>query len=115
MATTEPIVEFLASTSIGEKGQLTVPKQFRDDLGLKPGAPVAILRIGDGLILIPEQERFEKLCDEIGGAFARSGVTTESLLETLPQIREEIYQEFYGEGKKPRSPSKRPSPKRRAK
>jgi AbrB family looped-hinge helix DNA binding protein len=49
-----PRVEYLAHTRIGEKGQLTIPKAYRDELGLDTGAPVAVLRIGEGLILIPE-------------------------------------------------------------
>ena len=55
--TSTPSVEYLATTRIGEKGQLTVPKEYRDRLGLDPGAPMAVLRIGDGLILIPERTR----------------------------------------------------------
>jgi AbrB family looped-hinge helix DNA binding protein len=37
-------VEYLANTRVGEKGQLTIPKQYRDELGLNTGAPVAVLR-----------------------------------------------------------------------
>ncbi len=114
MASPAPIVEFLASTCIGEKGQLTVPKEFRDELHLKPGAPVAILRIGNGLILIPEQQRFEKLCADIGGAFTAAGVSEESLLAALPQIRQEIYEEYYGSGQKAKLPTP-PARKRSAK
>ena len=44
-------LEYLTTTKIGEKGQLTVPKQFREELGLGNGAPFAVLRLGDGLIL----------------------------------------------------------------
>ena len=106
MAASAHVVEFLASTTIGEKGQLTVPKQFRDDLRLKPGAPVAILRMGNGLILIPEEERFERLCDRINTAMTGAGVTPESVLETLPEVREEIFEKHYwkldkAEAKKP--------------
>jgi AbrB family looped-hinge helix DNA binding protein len=96
MSTTAPVIEFLTTTSIGEKGQLTVPKEFRDDLRLKAGAPFAVLRIGNGLLLIPEQERFEQLCEDLGGTFRAAGVTVESMLKTLPEIRQEIYEEVYG-------------------
>lgn len=47
MASHTPVLEYLATTRIGEKGQLTVPKQFREDLGLGNGSPFAVLRIGD--------------------------------------------------------------------
>jgi AbrB family looped-hinge helix DNA binding protein len=38
MSTPDPALEYMATTKIGEKGQLTVPKQFREDLGLGIGA-----------------------------------------------------------------------------
>jgi AbrB family looped-hinge helix DNA binding protein len=95
MATQAPVLEYLATTRIGEKGQLTVPKQFREDLGLGTGSPFAVLRIGDALLLIPEQNRFEALCDEIRQAFSASGATLDSLLGTLAEIRKDIYEERY--------------------
>ena len=65
-------VEFLTTTRIGEKGQLTVPKQFREDLGLGAGAPFTVQRMGDGLILIPEQRRFEELCRRVTTVLRRA-------------------------------------------
>lgn len=96
MATQSPVLEYLATTRIGEKGQLTVPKQFREDLGLENGSPFAVLRIGDALLLIPEQNRFEALCNEIRQAFSTAGAAPDSLLNTLPQVRKEVYEERYG-------------------
>jgi AbrB family looped-hinge helix DNA binding protein len=97
MAASSPVVEYLATTNIGEKGQITVPKQFRDELQLKPGSPIAVLRMGNGLLLIPEQERFERLCEKISGALLGAGATPESLLATLPEVREELFKEWYGD------------------
>jgi hypothetical protein len=39
MPTTQSQVEYVANTRIGEKGQLTIPKQYRVDIlpGLKAG------------------------------------------------------------------------------
>src|SRR5499427_1784840 len=61
-------VEFVTTTQMGEKGQVTVPKRYRDALKLETGAPMAVLRLGAGLLLIPEQARFRQLCDRIAGA-----------------------------------------------
>jgi AbrB family looped-hinge helix DNA binding protein len=97
MAANPPGLEYLTTTRIGEKGQLTVPKQFREDLGLSIGAPFAVLRLGNGLLLIPEQERLERLCAEIGGAFFAAGASAASLLETLPGVREALFEERYKE------------------
>jgi len=35
------IPKYLATTKIGEKGQLTIPKEFREDLGLEAGSPLS--------------------------------------------------------------------------
>ena len=99
MASHDSTLEYLTTTKIGEKGQLTVPKQFREDLGLGSGAPFAVLRLGDGLILLPEQQRFERLCEKVSASLASAGLTPDDLLTTLPQARNRVYERFYG--KKP--------------
>jgi AbrB family looped-hinge helix DNA binding protein len=89
-------VEYLATTRIGEKGQLTVPKQFREDLGLRVGAPFAVLRLGTALILLPEQHRFERLCQRVSSALANAGVKPQALVVTLPEARKRVFARRYG-------------------
>jgi AbrB family looped-hinge helix DNA binding protein len=96
IAAEAPLLEYLTTTSIGEKGQLTVPKQFREDLGLAAGAPVAVLRLGDGLILLPEQKRFDELCQQISASLTAARATAQSVLATLPEVRQRIYARRYG-------------------
>lgn len=96
MASHDTTLEYLTTTKIGEKGQLTVPKQFREDLGLSSGAPFAVLRLGDGLILLPEQQRFEQLCEKVSARLTSAGLTPDDLLTTLPQARNRVYERFYG-------------------
>jgi AbrB family looped-hinge helix DNA binding protein len=96
VATRQTTLEYLTSTKIGEKGQLTVPKQFREDLGLSTGAPFAVLRLGDGLVLLPEQQRFDHLCEKISAALTGLGLTPEDTLATLPQARKRVFARHYG-------------------
>src|SRR5215831_18386134 len=96
MATHNTTLKYLTTTKIGEKGQLTVPKQFREDLGLGNGAPFAVLRLGDGLILLPEQQRFEQLCEQVSDRLTGASLTTDDLLATLPDARERVYARLYG-------------------
>jgi AbrB family looped-hinge helix DNA binding protein len=96
MATHNSTLEFLTTTRIGEKGQLTVPKQFREDLGLGNGAPFAVLRLGDGLILLPEQQRFEHLCQRVSARLTAAGLKPEDILATLPKARNRVYARRYG-------------------
>ena len=88
-------VENLTTTQIGAKGQLTVPKQYREDLGLSTGAPFAVLRLGDGLVLLPEQQRFEHLCEQLSSALTRAGLTPEATLATLPEARNRVFARHY--------------------
>jgi AbrB family looped-hinge helix DNA binding protein len=90
-------VEYVAHTRIGEKGQLTIPKRYRDQLGLDTGAPVAVLRVGEALMLIPEQNRFRLLCESITSVFERRQVGPTDLLDTLPEARERIFARRYSE------------------
>jgi AbrB family looped-hinge helix DNA binding protein len=95
MADRGTTLQYLTTTKIGEKGQLTVPKQFRHDLGLGTGAPFSVLRLGDGLILLPEQQRFEQLCQRVSSSLTSSGLTPEDILSTLPEARNRIYARRY--------------------
>ena len=101
MVTHRSALEYLTTTKIGEKGQLTVPKEFRDELGLGNGSPFAVLRLGDGLILLPEQQRFERLCRELTSALSAAGVSTKDLMSTLPEARKRVYARHYGREPRP--------------
>jgi bifunctional DNA-binding transcriptional regulator/antitoxin component of YhaV-PrlF toxin-antitoxin module len=63
-------VEYLATARLGEKGQITLPKAYRDAVALDPGAPITVLQVGRGLLLIPENTQFRDLCDRIATTFA---------------------------------------------
>jgi AbrB family looped-hinge helix DNA binding protein len=114
MATHNSTLEYLTTTKIGEKGQLTVPKQFREDLGLGIGAPFAVLRLGDGLILMPEQQRFEQLCQQLSSSLTAVGLNSRDVLATLPQARNRVYARRYGK-KLPDTAVRRRSRSRRGK
>jgi AbrB family looped-hinge helix DNA binding protein len=89
------LVEHLMTTRLGERGTMTLPKEYRDALNLEAGAPVTILRLGDGLLLIPEQKRFEQLCESITKRLETVGVTEAALQATLPEVREKQMRKRY--------------------
>jgi len=62
---------------------------------LGTGAPFAVLRLGDGLILLPEQQRFEHLCQKVSSTLAATGLTSEDLLATLPAVHNRVYARRY--------------------
>lgn len=89
-------LEYLTTTKIGEKGQVTVPKQFRHELRLGTGSPFAVLRLGNGLILLPQQQRFEELCRQFNTLISDAKLTPQQLLATLPEARSRVYAKRYG-------------------
>jgi AbrB family looped-hinge helix DNA binding protein len=90
-------VEFLATARLGEKGQLTIPKEYRNTLALQAGSPISVLQIGNGLLLIPEQARFRELCERIARVFSEGGLTAGEVMSTLPQARAQVYARRYPE------------------
>jgi AbrB family looped-hinge helix DNA binding protein len=106
-------VEFVTTTKMGEKGQVTVPKRYRDALKLETGAPMVVLRLGAGLLLIPEQARFRQLCDRIADIFTSHGVTEAELLASLLQARRRVFERHYPELPKTEKASSRKPRKRK--
>ena len=88
-------VAYLATARLGEKGQITVPKEYRDALALQAGTSMSLLRLGTGLVLIPEQSRFRELCDRVARAFASYDIEVHELLSTLPETRERVFARHY--------------------
>ncbi len=115
MASRRITLEYLTTTKIGEKGQLTVPKQFREDLALGTGSPFAVLRLGDGLILLPEQRRFDYFCEKVTLALVGVGLTPTAILATLPEVRKRVFSRRYSKRKSSRKTSPRRSRSQREK
>jgi bifunctional DNA-binding transcriptional regulator/antitoxin component of YhaV-PrlF toxin-antitoxin module len=76
---------------------MTLPKEYRDALHLEAGAPVSLLRIGDGLLLIPEHKRFQQVCESLTKRLENAGITEAALQATLPEVRERLTRERYPE------------------
>jgi len=97
VASRDPTIEDVAIATLGKKGRLTIPKQLRQNLGLDPGAPFAVLRMGDALLLLPQQQQFERLCQRISENLGNAGVSEEIALATLPEARKRVFTRHYGE------------------
>lgn len=94
---TKNLVQYLATVRLSEKGQLVLPKEYRSEQKLESGAPITVLKVGNSLLLLPEMQKFNTLCDSIERTLTDNGVTSEQLLETLPETRRELFAELYPE------------------
>ena len=91
----QAVVDYVTTTRLGERGTMTLPKEYRDAVNLETGAPMTILRIGDGLLLVPEQTRFQQLCESFSARLENAGITEVALQSTLPEVREELTRKRY--------------------
>lgn len=57
-----------AKTTMSEKGQVVIPKDVRDALGLRPGQVLNVVRTQSGVLLTPEIKKSGRTTEEI---FAR--------------------------------------------
>lgn len=92
---TSVLVRFLDTTRLNAKGQIEIPSEYRDALELEAGAQLAVLQVGGGLMLIPEQSLMNQLCERITRIFTGYGVTAEEVLAGLPEARERVFARLY--------------------
>ena len=95
MATTQPTVKQAGTIKINKKGQFTIPKPYREALGIEAGASFSLLPMGDGLILLPDLSEFNNLCDSIATTLASVDITEADLQRTLPEARRRVFERRY--------------------
>lgn len=81
---------------VQEKGQVTLPAEFRRKLGLEKGDLVAVEETDGGVLITPREVLATRTLNEIGAALREQGITLEELIESGREIRGEIMQERYG-------------------
>ncbi len=77
------------------RGQVTIPRKVRDTLAMDEGDMLTLVQVGDAIFLTAKPPRTFELADKIADMMAEEGVSLADLLEDLPKIREEIYQERF--------------------
>ena len=83
----------VAITKLSSKGQIVIPKELREILGLETGEVFAMFGEGDTIILkrlsLPTDREFEELL-EWGSEFAkRKKITRKDVLKAIAEFRSE--------------------------
>ncbi len=78
-------------TRVDENGRLTIPAEYRDELGLVPGASVTLVRVGDTLLMIPENAELAGAFDRVADFFRVAGLRQEEVLAELARIRQDEF------------------------
>ncbi len=69
-------------TTVGEKGQITIPKSLRDSLGIFPGQKVEVQEQAGSLILQPVIE-MDPLLRLVGSAQIKESQNSDKLLNEM--------------------------------
>ena len=81
--------------TIQENGQVTLPAEWREKVGLQKGDLVSFTETEEGLLVQPREAVAMDLLDRIGDALKEKGIDLDELIEDGRDIREELYREKY--------------------
>jgi bifunctional DNA-binding transcriptional regulator/antitoxin component of YhaV-PrlF toxin-antitoxin module len=82
-----------------ERGQVTIPYEYRKDLGLGKEDVLNVLKIGDVLILVPRQLSGDALSRKIESTMKKKGLTLDNLLSNLREQRKRYSKETHAKAK----------------
>lgn len=81
---------------VQEKGQVTLPAEVRERLGLKKGDLVAVVETDEGVLISPQEIVATRALDRIGQVLKEKGLSLEELIESGREIRGSIIEKKYG-------------------
>ncbi len=89
----EPTVVRTYDIRLRQRGQITVPREVRDRLGVDEGDTLTLVQVGSVLLLTPKRPVVPLLADRIVQLMEEEGVTLADLLIGLEEERAAIYEE----------------------
>lgn len=94
----ESLARPIGAVPIGEKGQITVPTNYRRLHKLSKGSQVFLLQLGEALMVIPSDLTLNHLCQRVQKALMGQGVSVGQALKNLNKVRRRRFQGLYGKG-----------------
>ncbi len=88
--------DVLSIARLTEKGEFTIPAEYRREHGLDRDSTIAIIQMGDALILTPIDKMLAEITERMEAAIRGAGVTVEELMEETLAARVEIAREEFG-------------------
>ena len=80
-----------STTKLSTRGQVVIPEEIRNRLGLEPGAKFVVIGEGDVVVLKtltpPKLEDLKPLLDKVQKAAEAAGVTPEDVEKAIEEVR----------------------------
>jgi bifunctional DNA-binding transcriptional regulator/antitoxin component of YhaV-PrlF toxin-antitoxin module len=89
----------MAVIKLRERGQLTIPYEYRKELGLDKEDVLNVLKIGDVLILVPRQLAGDVISRKIESTMKKKKLTLDNILKNLREQRKRYSRETYAKTK----------------
>jgi AbrB family looped-hinge helix DNA binding protein len=81
----------VATTKLSSKGQIVIPEDIREALGLEPGAQFVVMGDGDVVILkriaVPARSEFRALTAKARGQARRAGLRPVEVRKAVREVR----------------------------
>lgn len=86
----------LSLARLSEKGQLTIPAEYRRAQSLERDSTLVLVQIGDALVLVPHDEALFSVTARMEVAMLGLNVSTDELVEAATEARAEIVAREFG-------------------
>ena len=83
---------------LDDKGRLTLGKAIRQALHLEAGSTVALVTVGEAVLLLPQDAHLVEIMEAARAAFERAHLSLNGIDAELEAIRDEVVREHYGAG-----------------
>lgn len=81
---------------VQEKGQVTLPSEVREKLGLKKGDLVSVIETDEGILISPQEIVATRALDRIGEVLKENGISLEEIMDSGRKERGSIIEKQYG-------------------
>jgi antitoxin PrlF len=80
----------IETTSMSSRGQVVIPVEIREKLGLHEGSKFVVLATEDSVVLKRMDEpSLEEAIREVRKAFAKAGITQQDIHRAIKEVRSE--------------------------
>jgi AbrB family looped-hinge helix DNA binding protein len=81
---------------VRQRGQITLPSEFRKALGIREDSILTAMRVGEGILLTGKPLFGQEVAARFQEAMKEKGVSLEQLLKGLEKHRKALVKEKYG-------------------